>query len=77
MLRATAVTLADPEYPPLLLQIVDPPPALFYRGDLALAQKPSVAMVGSRRASPYAVNAAEPVHVAPVPYRTEEAATWR
>ena len=57
-LRATAVTLADPEYPPLLKQIVDPPPALFFRGDLALAQKPSVAMVGSRRASPYALNAA-------------------
>ena len=58
-LRATAVTLADPEYPSLLRQIVDPPPALFYRGDLALAQKPSIAMVGSRRASPYALNAAE------------------
>jgi DNA processing protein len=58
-LRATAVTLADPEYPSLLKEIVDPPPALFFRGDLALAQKPSVAMVGSRRASPYAINAAE------------------
>ena len=58
-LRESAVTLADPEYPELLKQIVDPPPALFFRGNLALAQKPSVAMVGSRRASPYAVNAAE------------------
>ena len=58
-LRDTAVTLADPEYPSLLKEIVDPPPALFFRGDLALLQKPSVAMVGSRRASPYAINAAE------------------
>ena len=58
-LRSAAVTLADPEYPALLQQIVDPPPALFYRGDLSLAQKPSLAMVGSRRASPYAINAAE------------------
>jgi DNA processing protein len=57
-LRSTAVTLVDPDYPALLQQIVDPPPALFYRGDLSLAGKPSVAMVGSRRASPYALNAA-------------------
>ena len=57
-LRPSAVTLDDPEYPALLRQIVDPPPALFFRGDLAAAQTPSVAMVGSRRASPYAMNAA-------------------
>ncbi|MEK6371476.1 MAG: DNA-processing protein DprA [Acidobacteriota bacterium] len=57
-LRSTAVTLADDDYPSLLRQIVDPPPALFFRGDPALARKPSVAMVGSRRASPYALNAA-------------------
>src|SRR5689334_13233488 len=57
-LRDSAVTLADPEYPALLQQIVDPPPALFYRGNLALAQKPAVALVGSRRASAYAINAA-------------------
>lgn len=57
-LRATAVTLADEAYPPLLREIPDPPPALFYRGDLALAPTPAVAIVGSRRASPYALNAA-------------------
>ena len=57
-LRGSAVTLADDEYPPLLRQLVDPPLALFYRGNLALAQKPSIAMVGSRRASPYALSAA-------------------
>src|SRR5204862_125328 len=54
-----AVTLADDDYPRLLKEIVDPPPALFFRGDLALAHTPSVAMVGSRRASPYAINAAQ------------------
>jgi DNA processing protein len=57
-LRTTAVTLADDDYPPLLREIPDPPPALFFRGDRALAAKPSVAVVGSRRASPYALNAA-------------------
>lgn len=57
-LRDSAVTLADDDYPPLLRQLVDPPLALFYRGNLALADKPAVAMVGSRRASPYALSAA-------------------
>jgi DNA processing protein len=57
-LRDSAVTLADDDYPPILRQIVDPPLALFYRGNLALAKASSVAMVGSRRASPYAISAA-------------------
>ncbi len=57
-LRDSAVTLADEEYPSLLRQLVDPPLALFYRGNLALAKKPALAMVGSRRASPYALSVA-------------------
>jgi DNA processing protein len=57
-LRSSAVAIVDPEYPPLLREMVDPPFALFYRGDLSLLQKPMVAMVGSRRASPYGTNAA-------------------
>src|SRR5712692_5698659 len=57
-LRASSVAIVDPEYPPLLREIVDPPFALFYRGDLSLLQKPMVAMVGSRRASAYGTNAA-------------------
>jgi len=57
-LRASSVTIVDPEYSPLLKEIVDPPFALFYRGDLSLLQKPLVAMVGSRRASAYGTNAA-------------------
>jgi len=57
-LRGSTVTLADDEYPVLLRQLVDPPLALFYRGNLALAQKPALAMVGSRRASPYALSVA-------------------
>ncbi|HKB78477.1 MAG TPA: DNA-processing protein DprA [Thermoanaerobaculia bacterium] len=57
-LRSSAVTLEDPEYPRLLRETVDPPPALFYRGGLALLDRPLLAMVGSRRASPYGMNAA-------------------
>jgi len=61
-LRESAVAIVDPEYPALLREIVDPPFALFYRGDIALLQKPMVAVVGSRRASAYGQNAA--AHIA-------------
>lgn len=47
-----------PEYPPLLREIPDPPLALHYVGDLSLLARPSIAVVGSRRATPYGVNAA-------------------
>jgi len=57
-LRASVVTRIDPEYPPMLLEIADPPLALHFRGDASLLAHASVAMVGSRRASPYAINAA-------------------
>jgi len=56
--RDSALTLADAEYPELLRHLPDPPLALFYRGDVALLKKPAVAMVGSRRASAYGLNAA-------------------
>jgi len=41
----------DPDYPQALLTIADPPPALFYRGDRALLNRPALAMVGSRNAT--------------------------
>jgi DNA processing protein len=58
-LRASTITRIDPEYPPMLLEIIDPPLVLHVRGDASLLAKPSVALVGSRRASPYAINAAQ------------------
>jgi len=45
------VTLADPEYPKALLEISDPPPYLYAKGNLALLNQPSIAIVGSRNAS--------------------------
>ena len=57
-LRDSTITLADPDYPPLLREIIDPPLALHVRGDRTLLARPSVAVVGSRRASPYAINVA-------------------
>lgn len=56
--RDSALTLADDEYPDLLRHLPDPPLALFCRGDRALLRKTAVAMVGSRRASAYGLNAA-------------------
>ena len=51
------VTLADDDYPPMLKEIIDPPLALFHRGDISMLRQPLVAVVGSRRASPYGINA--------------------
>lgn len=45
-------TIVDPDYPPLLKRIHDPPPALFYRGRIATLG-PTLAVVGTRRASDY------------------------
>ncbi|HUP50427.1 MAG TPA: DNA-processing protein DprA [Thermoanaerobaculia bacterium] len=57
-LRESTVTLADGDYPPLLREIIDPPLALHVRGEISIGSAPAVAVVGSRRASPYGVNAA-------------------
>lgn len=43
------------DYPPMLGQTDAPPPILTARGDLALAKRPCVAMVGARNASAAAV----------------------
>jgi DNA processing protein len=45
------ITLEDARYPPRLLEISDPPPLLFVRGDPAVLARPSLAVVGSRNAS--------------------------
>ena len=45
------ITLADPEYPGSLLEIADPPPFLYAKGNLTLLNQPSLAIVGSRNAS--------------------------
>lgn len=58
-LRDRVITLADETYPTLLKEIIDPPLALHFRGDVSLLTRPSIAIVGSRRASPYGLNAAE------------------
>ena len=45
------ITLADAHYPQALLEIPDPPPVLYAKGDLSCLTMPAIAMVGSRNAS--------------------------
>jgi DNA processing protein len=50
--KLTLVSYSDPSYPLLLWHIPDPPIALWVRGDPAVLCEPSVAIVGSREATP-------------------------
>jgi DNA processing protein len=52
------VTQADPEYPPLLREIYDPPIVLYVKGDLSTKDKNSVALVGSRMTTYYGIEVA-------------------
>src|SRR6185369_15641834 len=54
-----AVPWSDPAYPAALTTIADPPPVLWTRGGAAALSAPSVAIVGSRAASPYGLAVAE------------------
>jgi len=49
------VTLDDPAYPPLLLTMPDPPPLLYVKGRIELLHARSVAVVGSRSATPQGI----------------------
>ena len=53
------VTLADADYPPLLLNIPDPPLLFYAKGNCALLHESSVAIVGSRNATAQGVQNAE------------------
>ena len=53
--------MKDPSYPPLLKTIYDPPYLLYYRGNLPAESDLCIAMVGSRRATPYGRYVAETI----------------
>lgn len=50
------VTLADAEYPRLLLEITDPPPLLYAKGNVELLNHAALAVVGSRNATPQGID---------------------
>ncbi|MFC4159909.1 DNA-processing protein DprA [Chitinimonas lacunae] len=53
------ITLADPDYPRLLLDTADPPPVLYLKGRAELLNSPMLAVVGSRHASQQGADDAE------------------
>jgi len=53
------IALGEPDYPPRLQMIDDPPPLIAVRGNRAVLARPLVAIVGSRNASAAGVKFAE------------------
>ena len=56
---AQLVPVTDPAYPDKLRGILDPPTVLFCRGDLELLSAVTVAVVGTRKPTPYGMAVAE------------------
>ena len=56
-----ALTWHDADYPPRLKQIYDLPPLLYVKGDLLPDDERSIAVVGTRKPSPYGVQVAEKI----------------
>lgn len=56
---AIVLTVTDPRYPALLREIYAPPPILFVRGNPDAFSRPSIAVVGTRKATGYGEQAAE------------------
>ena len=57
--QVEVLTLEDPQYPASLRNIYDPPPVLFLKGKIEPADEKAIAVVGSRRATPYGKAVAE------------------
>ena len=53
------VTWDEPEYPSRLREIYDPPPLLYVLGNIGLLNRHTIAIVGSRRPTPYGNQMAE------------------
>jgi len=58
-LGASLVVPGDVEYPKRLLEIYDPPLALYLRGNSEVIDKPGISVVGTRHPTPYGVSMAE------------------
>lgn len=56
---AAIVTFRDEAYPERLREIYDPPALLWVRGNAALLSRPALAVVGTRKPSPYGTAMAE------------------
>src|SRR2546427_12458968 len=56
---SSLLTWEEPQYPRRLREIYDPPPLLYFRGDLALLSRHCISMVGTRRPTLYGNQIAE------------------
>ena len=56
---ASFLTPEDEEYPQRLLEIYDPPPVLWVRGNASLLNRAGIAVVGTRHPTPYGAGMAE------------------
>lgn len=56
---ASVLTYRDEAYPERLKEIYDPPALVWVRGDAALLRRAAIAVVGTRRPSPYGTGMAE------------------
>lgn len=66
--QSQIVTYGDPNYPPLLKEIYDPPLVLFVQGDISLLKSPQLAIVGSRSATFYGRELAKSFAKQLIPY---------
>jgi len=57
--KCRLLTWDEPEYPQLLREIYDPPPLLYVKGNAELLNRHSIAIVGTRRPTPYGNQMAE------------------
>ncbi|MBQ2041799.1 MAG: DNA-processing protein DprA [Firmicutes bacterium] len=60
-MKIETMTMESPEYPEHLKSIPDAPEKLYYSGDIGLIEHPLIAVVGTRRCSPYGRWAAEKI----------------
>ncbi|HTV08267.1 MAG TPA: DNA-processing protein DprA [Candidatus Aquilonibacter sp.] len=56
---ATFLTMDDEAYPVRLMEIFDPPPVLWVRGEASILNRAGIAVVGTRNPTPYGAGMAE------------------
>ncbi len=57
--RISLITIKDEEYPKLLKEIYDPPAVLYIKGQIKPEDEFSLAIVGTRKPTPYGIQVAE------------------
>ncbi|MGB7174839.1 MAG: DNA-processing protein DprA [Candidatus Acidiferrales bacterium] len=57
--KCRLITWDEPSYPQLLKEIYDPPPLLYLKGNAELLNRHAIAIVGTRRPTPYGNQMAE------------------